>query len=180
MTESVTIARQYAQAVFEIAKESGALDIWSERLQCLAMISEDPEIPKILGNPALSRRQVVETIVSFTGEAAGNEEFVSLVSVLLENGRFGVAGQISEVFEQLKDADAGVKEAVIYSAFPIAKQPLDQLLKQCESHFGSRLRPRLEIDKSLIGGVKIVVDDRVLDVSVRGKLDAMDAALKKN
>lgn len=180
MTESVTIARQYAQAVFEIAKESNALEVWSERLQCLALISGNPEIPKILGNPALSRRQIVETIVSFTGEAADNEELISLVNVLLENDRFGVAEQISEVFEQLKDAEAGVKEAIIYSAFPIEKRQLDELLKQCESHFGSRLRPRLEIDKSLIGGAKIVVGDRVLDVSVRGKLDAMDAALKKN
>ncbi|MDR1367777.1 MAG: F0F1 ATP synthase subunit delta [Candidatus Accumulibacter sp.] len=179
MTESVTIARQYAQAVFEIAREGGALAKWSERLQCLATISKDPDIYKIIGNPTLSSPQIVEAIVSFTGEPE-NRELSSLVGVLLESERFAITDEISEVFEHLKDADAGVKEAVIHSAFPIEKAQLDKLLAEAESHFKSRLRARVEIDGSLIGGVRIVVEDKVLDLSVRSRLDAMAVALKQN
>ncbi|MDR1164157.1 MAG: F0F1 ATP synthase subunit delta [Candidatus Accumulibacter sp.] len=179
MTESVTIARQYAQAVFEIAKESGALAEWSDRLQCIAVISKDPNIYKIIGNPMLSTPQIVEAIVSFTGEA-GNKELSAFVGVLLGSERFGIAEEISEVYEQLKDADDGVKEAIIHSAFPIEKAQLDSLLVECESHFKSRLRPHVEIDKSLIGGVRVVVEDKVLDLSVRYRLDEMAVALKQN
>jgi F-type H+-transporting ATPase subunit delta len=179
MTESVTIARQYAQAVFEIAKESGALAEWLERLQCIAAISKDPNIYKIIGNPMLSTRQIVEAIVSFTGEA-DNKELSSFVGVLLDSERFGIAQEISEVYEQLKDADAGVKEALIYSAFPIEKEQLDKLLVEFESHFKSKLRPHVEIDESLIGGVRVVVEDKVLDLSVRYRFDEMAVALKQN
>jgi F-type H+-transporting ATPase subunit delta len=179
MTESVTIARQYAQAVFEIAKESGALDEWSGRLQRLAVISKDPDIHKITGNPMLSSARIVDAIASLTGEPE-NKELSAFIGVLLQGERFGIAEQIGEVFKHLKDADAGVKEAIIHSAFPIEKSQLDKLLAESESHFKSRLRPRVVIDRSLIGGVKIVVEDKVLDLSVRSRLDAMAVALKQN
>jgi F-type H+-transporting ATPase subunit delta len=80
--------------------------------------------------------------------------------------------------KQLKSADEGIKEAVITSAFPLDDAQLARLVKQLESHFGAHLQPRVEVDASLIGGVKVAVGDQILDASVRGKLDAMATALK--
>ena len=177
MAESVTIARPYAQAVFRLAREGKALTAWSDRLQRLAAIAQDPEMAKVVGNPKFSAGQVAELFVSLTGES-GNKELASFIGILAENERLGVLTQIQEIFEQLKSADEGVKDAIVTSAYPLDDAQLKNLMSQLESHFGSKLQPRVEVDAALIGGIKVAVGDQVLDASVRGKLDAMATALK--
>ena len=181
MAESVTIARPYAQAVFRLAREGKALTAWSDRLQRLAAIAQDPEMAKVVGNPKFSARQVAELFVSLTGESGntpGNKELASFIGILAENERLGVLTQIQEIFEQLKSADEGVKDAIVTSAYPLDDAQLKNLMSQLESHFCSKLQPRVEVDTALIGGIKVAVGDQVLDASVRGKLDAMATALK--
>ncbi len=177
MAESVTIARPYAQAVFRLARESQALTAWSDRLKRLAAIAQDAEMAKVVGNPKFSAGQVADLFVSLTGEA-GNKELASFVGILAENERIDVLTQIQEIYEQLKSADEGVKEAVVTSAYPLDDAQLKNLMSQLESHFGSKLQPQVLVDAALIGGIKVTVGDQILDASVRGKLDAMATALK--
>jgi len=177
MAESVTIARPYAQAIFRLAREGKALAAWSDRLQRLAAIAQDPEMAKVVGNPKFSAGQVADLFVSLTGESA-NKELASFIGILAENERLGVLSQIQDIYEQLKSADEGVKDAVVTSAYPLDDAQLKNLMSQLESHFGSKLQPHVEVDAALIGGIKVAVGDQVLDASVRGKLDAMATALK--
>ena len=177
MSESVTIARPYAQAVFRLARESQALTAWSDRLQRLALIAQDAEMAKVVGNPKFSAGQVADLFVSLTGEA-GNKELASFVGILAENERIDVLTQIQEIYEQLKSADEGIKEAIVTSAYPLDDAQLNNLMRQLETHFGSKLQPQLEVDAALIGGIKVTVGDQMLDASVRGKLEAMATALK--
>ena len=177
MAESVTIARPYAQAVFRLARESKALAAWSDRLQRLAAIAQDEEMTKVVGNPKFSAGEVAKLFVSLSGEA-GNQELASFVGILAENERLDVLTQIQEIYEQLKSAEEGVKDVVVTSAYPLDPAQLKNLMSQLETHFGSKLQPRVEVDAALIGGVKVAVGDQVLDASVRGKLDAMATALK--
>jgi F-type H+-transporting ATPase subunit delta len=177
MAESVTIARPYAQAVFRLARESKALAAWSERLQRLAAIAQNDEMTKVVGNPKFSAGQVADLLVSLSGDA-GNQELAAFIGVLAENERLDVLTQIQDIYEQLKSADEGVKDAVVTTAFPLDDAQLKNLMSQLESHFGSKLQPRVEVDASLIGGIKVAVGDQVLDASVRGKLDSMATALK--
>ena len=177
MVESVTIARPYAQAVFLLAQEKDVLAEWSARLERLATIASAPEIERVISHPKISVRQVIELFSSLSGEPE-NRELISFIKELAENRRFGVLADIRTVFESLKNENEGVKEAVIASASPIAEKHLSTLLKALEAYFGRRLRERVEVDASLIGGVRVTVGDQVLDASVRGKLDAMAVALK--
>lgn len=177
MAESVTIARPYAQAVFRLAREEKALADWSDRLQRLAAVAQDPQMTRVIGNPKFSAKQVADLFVSLSGEP-GNQELASLIAILAENERLDVLTQIREIYEQLKSADEGVKEAEITSAYPLDDAQLKNLMSQLETHFGSKLQPRVEVDAALIGGIRVAVGDQVLDASVRGKLDAMATALK--
>jgi F-type H+-transporting ATPase subunit delta len=177
MAESITIARPYAQAVFRLAREKRSLAEWSERLRRLAAVAQDPEMGNVIGNPKFSTRQIADLFVSLSGEP-GDSELASFIALLAENGRFDVLTDISAIFESLKNEDQGIKEALIASAFPIDEKALNTLLNQLEAHFGSRLQGHVEVDPSLIGGVRVSVGDRVFDASVRGKLDAMAATLK--
>lgn len=177
MAESVTIARPYAEAVFRLAREGNALTAWSNRLRLLAAIARDAEMAAIIGNPKFSAGQVAELFVSLSGEA-GNRDLVNFIGVLAENERLDVLTQIQEIYEQLKSAEEGVKDALVSSAFPLDDAQLKNLMSQLEAHFGAKLQPRVEIDPALIGGVKVAVGDQMLDASVRGKLEAMATALK--
>ena len=177
MAESVTIARPYAQAVYRLAKETGAQAAWLERLQRLSAIAQDSEMSRVIGNPKFSASQVASLLVSLSVEPE-NRELSSFVDLLAENDRLNVTAEILAIFEQLKSEDEGVKDALIVSAFPLDAAQLNKLMPQLESHFGSKLQPRVEVDQGLIGGVKVAVGDQVLDISVRGKLETLAAALK--
>ncbi len=177
MAETATIARPYALAVFRLAREKRELAEWSDRLQRLVLIATDPEMARVIGNPRFSAGQVADLFVSLAGETASHE-LASFIRVLAENERFDVLPEISEIFERFKSEDEGLKDALITSAFPLDDAQLAPLMKQLEAHFGCRLQPRIEVDSSLIGGVMVAVGDRMLDASVRGKLDAMATALK--
>ena len=177
MAESVTIARPYAEAVFRLARDGKALAQWSDTLKLLAVIAQDPEMVQCIGNPKLSADQLTQLFVSLSGEAAKNADVTGFIRVLAANERLSLL-QVQEIYEQLKSAEEGIKEAVVYSAFPLDDAQVKNLMGQLETHFSSKLQPRVVVDAALIGGIKVAVGDQVLDASVRGKLEAMATALK--
>ena len=175
MAESVTIARPYAEAVYRTAKESGAQGTWSQRLQRLALIAQDGDMAAVMGNPQLSAEQVANLVISLCDD--NDAVLANLVRTLAENRRLALLPEISRLFDLAKSQEEGIKEAVVHSAFPIDDTQVKALVQELEARFGTKLTARVEIDASLIGGVRVAVGDQVLDASVRGKLDAMAVAL---
>lgn len=175
MAESVTIARPYAEAVYRTAKESGAQGTWSQRLQRLALIAQDGDMAAVMGNPQLSAEQVANLVISLCDD--NDAVLANLVRTLAENRRLALLPEISRLFDLAKSQEEGIKEAVVHSAFPIDDTQVKALVQELEARFGTKLTARVEIDASLIGGVRVTVGDQVLDASVRGRLDAMAVAL---
>ena len=175
MAESVTIARPYAEAVYRTAKESGAQGTWSQRLQRLALIAQDGDMAAVMGNPQLSAEQVANLVISLCDD--NDAVLANLVRTLAENRRLALLPEISRLFDLAKSQEEGIKEAVVHSAFPIDDTQVKALVQELEARFGTKLTARVEIDASLIGGVRVTVGDQMLDASVRGKLDAMAVAL---
>ena len=176
MAELVTIARPYAEAVFRMAIESSTLSAWSDRLALLSAIARDDQLRSCLGNPELSARQKSELFKSLVGRALEGGE-ANLIDVLAANERLSALPEIASLFEGLRAAQEGVKEATIYSAFPLDDAQRKALIADLEARFKTRLTAEVVVDQSLIGGVKIVVGDQVLDTSVRGKLESLRLAL---
>ena len=97
--------------------------------------------------------------------------------MLAENGRITLLPEISTQFAELRNASEGAADADIFSAFEISADQLSQLVATLEKKFGRKLNPTVTVDPSLIGGVRVVVGDEVLDTSVRAKLQRMHVAL---
>lgn len=173
MAEIATIARPYAEAAFRLAQEKQALPAWSDALDRLAQLSEDPQAGALIGNPNVASREVEALFRAVGGD---NAEVGSFVHLLADNGRLTCLQEIAAQFREMKQAEDGVREGVVYSAFPLDNKQLDDLKSLLEGRFG-RLQLTVSVDSSLIGGVKVVVGDQVLDTSVSGKLAAMRAAL---
>ena len=102
----------------------------------------------------------------------------NLIKLLIENKRLLVLPEIASFFEELKDADEGVVEANIIMAEEPSKKTVDDLIKSLEKRFNKKIEGKVEINKSIIGGTKIIVGDTVIDASVRGQLDNLAYTLK--
>jgi F-type H+-transporting ATPase subunit delta len=177
MAELSTVARPYAEAVFRLSQEAANSPTWSEALSLLEMVVGDPQLETLIGNPRIQRHQLVDLIVGVAGSHL-NEQAKQLVEVLVENKRLELLPQIRIQFEALRREREGVLDAKITSAFRMEDEQINQLVKDLESRFKRGIRPDVWIDPALIGGVKVAVGDIVIDGSVRGRLDRMEAALK--
>jgi F-type H+-transporting ATPase subunit delta len=99
--------------------------------------------------------------------------------VLVANGRLQLVGEIRAMFDELKREHEGVLEATVVSALPVTDEQVKPLLAALEKKFGRKVTAQVEVDPELIGGARIVVGDKVIDATVRGRLDAMAAALAR-
>jgi F-type H+-transporting ATPase subunit delta len=178
MAEPTTIARPYAEAVFKLAQQSGALDPWSQHLSKLAALAAHPDVITLIGDPNVTDHQRIALLLDAIGGDVGNE-VRNFVQVLAENNRLALLPEIQKRFEEYKNDVQGVVEAYIDSAYPLDDTQLRTLVADLERRFKRRINPQVKVDGDLIGGVKVVVGDTVIDGSVRGKLVGMSAALLK-
>jgi F-type H+-transporting ATPase subunit delta len=177
MAEPSTVARPYAEAVFKLADAHNALAKWSEMLAALAAVAQDERVQRAVADPNLSDAQVAGLFIAIlSGKLSGEAE--NLLRVLAANGRLALLPQIHAQFEALKNEREGVVEAEVHSAFELTKAQLADLVQRLEKKTGRKVRTRMHLDKQLIGGLKIVLGDKVIDGSVRAQLGALETALK--
>ena len=99
------------------------------------------------------------------------------MQVLIDNARLGLLREIKAQYDELKREHEGVLEARIVSAMPIDDSQVRPLVAALEKKYGRKVNAQVEVDPQLIGGARILVGDKVIDATVRGRLDAMAAAL---
>jgi F-type H+-transporting ATPase subunit delta len=177
MAEPSTIARPYAEAAFRLADAQGKLAEWSDALANLAAVAADGRIRAAVGDPNLPDAKVAGLFIGvLAGKLSGEAE--NFVRVLTENGRLGVLAEIRAQYEVLRNEREGVVEADISTAFEMDAAQLADLVSRLEKKTGRRVKARVSVDKSLIGGVKVAIGDQVIDGSARAQLGALETALK--
>ena len=177
MAEPSTVARPYAEAAFRLADEADALAKWSEMLGALALVGQDERVQRAAAAPDLSDGQVAGVFIAIlSGRLNGEAE--NLLRVLAENKRIELLPEIRTQFEALKNEREGVVEVEVHSAFELTEAQIADLVQRLEQKTGRKVRAQVHIDKELIGGVKVVLGDKVIDGSARAQLGALEAALK--
>lgn len=172
MAELATIARPYAEAAFEIARERNALETWSRMLALVASVASDARMRAALASPKLGDAEKESLFLSVAGEGL-DADARSFVRVLIEGDRIVLAPQILEIYEKRRHDAEGVALARIESAMPVSPEELAALSAALERRFSRRIEAKVEVNPSLIGGARVTVGDTVIDDSVLGKLTAM-------
>jgi len=175
MAELATVARPYAEAVFRVA-QTGDLAAWSTLIDELAQVGANADVQGFARNPNVTEAQVADAFATLV-KAPLTAEAKNFITTLIENGRVSLLPEIGAQFAVLKNAQEGAADADITSAFAISAAQVAELVKTLEKKFGRKLNPTVTVDATLIGGVRVVVGDEVLDTSVRAKLQQMNVAL---
>jgi F-type H+-transporting ATPase subunit delta len=177
MAEPSTVARPYAEAAFRLADAAGALAKWSGMLGAMALVAQDERVQRAVADPNLSDAQVAGIFIAILSGKL-NAEAENLLRVLAENKRIELLPEIRAQFEALKNEREGVVEAEVHSAFELTQAQIADLVQRLEKKTGRKVTAQVRIDKELIGGVKVVLGDKVIDGSARAQLAALETALK--
>lgn len=176
MAENITVARPYAQAILELARERDDYAGWSDLLAVAARVASEPAFRRLLGSPAMERRQLADMVIDLCGDQAG-ELGRNLIRLLADNGRLGYLPEISLEFERLRAEAENVVDVEVTSAVALDEPQQQKIATAMRQRLGSNVRLHCEIDETLLGGAVVRAGDLVIDGSLRGRLDRLAGAL---
>jgi F-type H+-transporting ATPase subunit delta len=171
-----TTARRYAEAAFEIAERDDSLAAWLAALAVAGERLTAPEVLRLLSNPAIAasaRVEVLERILRDDVTGAPR----NLLALLVRRGRFELLPAVIREFTRLHHRREGIVEAIVTSATPLEDSEVEALQQRLVAMTGSRVELQQQVDPDLLGGLQVRVGDRLIDGSVRGRLERLRAGL---
>ncbi|AXQ27634.1 F0F1 ATP synthase subunit delta [Solimonas sp. K1W22B-7] len=178
MADITTLARPYAKAVFELARDSGKFADWSSVLKTIADAVTAPQVAQLLGHPALTRADLAAVLAQTLGSKLGAEGS-SLLKLLVENGRLTAASSIAQQYEQLRAEAEARADVEITTAVPVVDAQQQQLASAVKKRLGREVVVAWGVDESLIAGAVIRAGDLVIDGSVKSELERLETALAR-
>lgn len=175
MSSAESLARPYARAAFDLARESNALVDWSSKLDFAAAVARDPQVLNLIGNPAFGGDKLVSLFLP-QGEKAGSA-FANFLATLAANRRLTILADVADGFAALKREAEGVLKVKVRAAVPLEAGQADALKAALAKRFGRQIELTSTIDESVIGGAIIDAGETVIDGSVRGRLERLAQSL---
>ncbi len=176
MAENATIARPYAKAAFEAARDAKLLAEWSASLGVAAALVGDPRIADLLGSPRLTEDQVVGFFDGFKTGADG-VHWLNFIRLLAENKRLALLPEIAARFELLRAEYENEVDVIVTSAVPLSDAQKKKLAESLETRLRRHVRITTALDPLLLGGAVIRAGDLVIDGSVKGRLQRLTSDL---
>lgn len=174
MAEKTTIARPYAQAIYELAKDDGELKAWSEMLLLGAAVVSDDAMAAIINDPNLESARLADLIIEILGDKVKmSDKGKNMIRVLVENDRLGLLPEITELFEVERAAAEGTVVAEVSSAVKLTSAQQASIAKALTARLGREVSLECSIDETILGGAIIRAGDVVIDGSVAGKLNKL-------
>lgn len=178
VAELATIARPYANAVFELAKKERQLGRFSRLLAILAAATEDSQLQTLLASPDVTAEQKAFRLADVCGDAI-DDRGRKLLQVLAQNGRLPLVPEIRQQFEKLKALEEQTLDVEIVSAFSLSDAETERLQNALQTKFEKQVTLTSRVDRQLLGGAIIRAGDTVIDGTVRGRLDKLAEALTR-
>ena len=172
MSELATLARPYAAAVFKRAKETHATAKWSQTLAFMSAVLNDENISVIVDNPKVNKERLSALMLDIC-QGQINQENENFLKLLVNNNRLSLLPSIAKLFEAFKAEDEGYVEVEVLTAYSLSKEAKQDFTATLEKTLGKKIHMNVTVEKSLIGGVLVRAGDRVIDGSIRGRLQQL-------
>jgi F-type H+-transporting ATPase subunit delta len=172
---SDVLARRYAEAYFQLAKEAGKVEEWGDELARAVEMLEHPAVAEAMRNPRVSLTDRVRLVMDLLD---GLEQPVrNLVRLLIERGRSGILGAVLDHYRALADAESGITRVQVTAAVPLDHNLEQHITDTLGQRLGGRIQTTVRQDPSILGGLIIRIGDRVIDGSLRTRLQQLRSAL---
>ena len=165
-------ARRYADAAFEVALRDDSVAAWRDALETSAAIAGDEQVGHMLANPAVA----LETRLAMATEIFGKaipQPVLNLIRLMIKRGRIHELSKVAAEFRRLDNARQGITEAIATSAAPLSEDEIRAVTERLEQYTNGRVELDVQVDPSLLGGLVVRVGDRMIDGSVRGRLERL-------
>ena len=176
MARRVAAARRYAEAAFEVAMRDNAVETWRSELDAAAEVIAEERIGRALNNPSIPLETRTETAEATFGPMV-SRQVLNLIGLLLRRGRIEELPRLAAEFRRLDDERQGITNATATSASALTSDEVRALTKRLEQFTGGRVQLDVQVDPSLLGGVVVRVGDRLIDGSVRSRLERLRTKL---
>jgi F-type H+-transporting ATPase subunit delta len=169
-------ARRYAEAALSLAERDDTLGDWVEAIETASVRLTDARVLRVLADPAIAfeeRRRVTEAILGDAVTGAPR----NLVLLLVRRGRIELLPRVAAELRRLWEQRQGIVRAVVTSAAPLSEAETDAVRARLADMTGDQVEMELLVDPSLLGGLLVRMGDRLIDGSVRGRLERLRARL---
>ncbi|HKM28275.1 MAG TPA: ATP synthase F1 subunit delta [Anaerovoracaceae bacterium] len=176
----LTVAMTYGNALFMAAQEVGKIDEIKEEIEAVnEVFQEEEDYFKLLNSPAVSTRNKKELVRSiFEGKVC--QEVISFIYILIDKDRLLQFERIVRMYKQEANRAEGFGSGEIYSAVPLTDRQISKFEEQAGKVLNEKVKLVNKIDPGLIGGVKVLVDGKVMDASIKGRLNTLTHQIKNN
>ena len=173
------LALRYANAIFELASETGAVAaVEADFLQLKSMLKNSPELTRLVRSPMFSREDQAKGMEAVLAKAGTGALTRKLVLLLAEKRRLFALADIIGAFEQLLAAQRGEIAADVTSARPLSSEETAELRRLLKDKLGRDAKLTTHVDQRLLGGLVLKLGSRMIDSSLRSKLMGLRAAMK--
>jgi F-type H+-transporting ATPase subunit delta len=172
MAQRGSAARRYAEAVFQIADRDQALDAWQDDLRLASDVTSDERVAHLVSSPM---KPVSERVKIVDQMLAGriSRPALNLVRLLVQRGSLEVLGPVAAEYQRLLNRRRGVVSALVTSAAPLTGDEDTAIRARVAELTGTTVDVRMAVDPDLIGGLTVRIGDRLIDASVRGRLERL-------
>ena len=177
---SQSIAGRYAQAVFEIAKESGSLDALADQTGALeAALHESADLRDLIASPIYSREQQARAIGALAEKMQLSPVLANTLQLMAQNRRLFVLPQLTQRLAALIAVERGEVTADVTSAIALSDEQVERLKATLAEKTGKKIKLNTRVDESLIGGMIVKLGSQMIDSSIRSKLASLQNVMKE-
>ena len=178
MTDSVTYSRPYAEAAYKIAVETNELDMWTDNLSILSRTIISGDVKAIIASPKIDPNKTLDFLNSFLTQE--NPMFSKFISIMIENKKVYFLDEVYRLFSEMILDEQNTTIAEVETAYPLTDNQKNLLIKSLEKQHDKKIKIDEVINKELLAGIKISINNEVTDYSVRYKLNSMKEQITNN
>ncbi|WP_054739685.1 ATP synthase F1 subunit delta [Cellulosilyticum ruminicola] len=171
------VVKRYATALFEISKEANALAQYEAEVKTIVeAMKQTPDFITLLGDAKVGKEEKISLIENIFGDKV-SDAIVGLMVLMVRKSRETSILEVLEGFLDMVKKEAGIVKATVTSAIALSQSQLEQIQSKIEASTNSKVELETIIDESIIAGLIIKVADKVVDASIKGKMQTLKKQL---
>jgi F-type H+-transporting ATPase subunit delta len=178
--ELITIAKPYANAVFEVANKHSNFKDWQALLTVSAQIVAESKMKSLIASPAVTKQEKIKLTLSLLNLALGrelNKEEKAFVTLMFKNMRTNLFDSVLFLFEQKINQLEDTKVLDVISAYELSTAEQQQLIGELSKKYEAMVSVNIQIDKQLVGGLIVKDGDKVIDISIKARTNDLGSCL---